>query len=205
MIVTVGLLSPLLQRIVWVVLVVELLLEVFIRPDGYKSLIFSDKAYAPTTVRFINSLHLFVEMVSLVLFVPEFVCLLSPDINCGERPLLSFFNAAYVAVIGPNRIHALVGRIYFALIRLRVFGLVRHWKKMWINSSFVAMRSTQGGLLSGVFAPPRNARMIMPGLSTKKKGSDNTDAITRENALTNASNIGTALMVTNSHRTLMIL
>jgi hypothetical protein len=75
---------------------------------------------------------------------------------------------------------------------------------MWINNTFVLGRwtSSTGGLLSGVFIPAR----IAPNHTTSKEtDKSNVDQKGRENSLTNASTIGTALMVTNSHRALMML
>jgi hypothetical protein len=175
---------------------------VFIRPDGYNNLIVSEKAFAPSTVRYINSFHLLVESLSLAVFIPEFLCLWTTAYTCGDRPAFSFFNAAYMAVLGPYRSDAFYGRAYMALIRLRVFGLGRHWKKMWINNTFVLghWTSSKGGLFAGVFIPSR----IAPNQpENRKNGLSIGDS--KGNSLTNASNIGTALMVTNSHRALMIL
>jgi len=181
-------------RIVWVILVLELLCETFIRPDGYQSLLFSEKAYAPSTARFIDRFHLCGELVSLVTFVPEFVCLLSSAYECGDRPSFSLFNALFMQVLGPTRLDTFYGRCFLALVRLRVFGLVRHWKKMWIHNTFVTMRSTGikafVGPLKG--APPQ--KTLGPMEEEEK-----------DLGLTNASNIGTALMVINSHRALVIL
>lgn len=154
-------------------------------------------------MRYINSFHLLIESASLAVFIPEFLCLWAST-NCGDRPTFSFFSAAYRAVLGPTRSAAFLGRLYLALVRFRVFGLVRHWKKMWINNTFVLGRwtSSTGGLLSGVFIPAR----IAPNHTTSKEtDKSNVDQKGRENSLTNASTIGTALMVTNSHRALMML
>lgn len=195
--------------VVWCILMTELLFEVFIRPDGYQDLIISDKAYAPTTLRYINAFHLVVETVSLLCFIPEFYCLLTDSFSCDGRLDFSFFNAALMGVIGPEARNFFYGKAYFALIRLRVFGLVRHWKKMWINNTFINMRwKAAHGFFSGSTRKPLESNKNKQGknkvasatLSTPedpKKG--------KESVLTNASNIGTALMVTNSYRVLIIL
>jgi len=192
------------STIVWLILLLELLLEVFIRPEGYQFLVLSEKAYAPTTVRFINAFHLLVEFVSLLVFIPEILCIITSKYLCGDRPRFSFFNAAYMAVSGPDRIHAFFGRAYFALIRLRAFGLVRHWKNMWINKTFINMRrkkSLPGNLFSNVLLPRRVEAKISNNAAEKSPD----ERMRRESALEDASTIGTALMVSNSHRTLMIL
>ena len=191
--------------VVWCILMVELLFEVFIRPDGYQNLIISDKAYAPTTVRYINAFHLVVESVSLFCFIPEFYCLLS-DFACDARLEFSFFNAALMGVKGPTSLDFFLGKAFFALIRFRVFGLVRHWKKMWINNTFINMRwKAAHGFFSG--SSQKQAFNLQKNNHSphKAKSEQTEDAKKKESVLTNASNIGTALMVTNSYRVLVML
>lgn len=202
--------------VVWCVLVLELLFQVFIRPDGYSDLLHSDKAFAPTTIRYINGFHLFVETISLGIFVSEFLCIFSGE-SCSARNRFSFYNAALVTLIGPTRKDAFFGYAFIALIRLRVFGVVRHWRNMWINKRFIDMKwkSNQRGIWSDIV--PRGA--FRSGLNNKiaadtselevnKKNSvvdlQAKEHKTKDAALTNASNIGTALMSSNSHRALAI-
>jgi hypothetical protein len=175
------------------ILVLELVCEVFIRPDGYQSLLMSEKAYAPSTARFINRFHLCGEIIALVTFFPEFVCLFSSH-ECGDRPAFSLFNALFMSVLGPTRLQTFYGRSFIALVRLRVFGLVRHWKKMWINNTFVTMRASG---MKSLVAPLRG--------TPPQKNADPMEDEEKDMGLTNASNIGTALMVINSHRALAIL
>jgi hypothetical protein len=198
--------------VIWSILVIELVFEVFIRPDRFSELIVSDKAFTPTTVRFISFLHLMVETISLVFFVPEFVCLFT-DRQCDDRSQFSFLNAALLTITSTNRIQALVGRVFFACIRLRVFGLVRHWKNMLVKKTFI-MRfrnnknyDPKGRPQMYKHAEGTNHGELEEGepLTAAKKRSLAAMAKAREAALVNASNIGTALMVTNSYRTLLIL
>jgi hypothetical protein len=182
---------------VWLILVIELFLEVFIRPEGYQMLTKSEKAYAPSTARFINCFHLCGEIISLAFFTPQFVCLFG-DYQCSDRPKFSYFNAAFMAALGPKRINVFYGRLYIAIIRLRVFGLVRHWRNMWIKNTFVTMRASS---IVSLFMPEKAPKAVKVGESTEatdRKGKDT-------NGLTNVSNIGTALMVINSHRALILL
>ena len=220
---------------IWMVLVVDLVFEVFIRPDDYRELIRSDKAYTPTTVRYISGIHLFVEFVSLVFFVPEFLCLFDSTLTCDGRPEFGFINATFLAVTGYTASQALAGRAIYACIRLRVFGLVRHWRSMWINRTFLKTR--RGGLLSagqggGYHHRPHGLTTVdstvQRGSLATIDGSKSPDATDhhgnlgvgrgssneekarmlqkrRDAALINASNIGTALMVTNSYRALSML
>ena len=217
--------------IVWLVLLCELLFEVFIRPDGYKKLIISEKAFSPQTVRFINAFHFVVEMFSLLMFIPEFYCLFSRD-SCSTRFRFSFYNAALMAVTGPTRTESTYGRAFFALVRLRVFGVVRHWKNMWITNTFLMGRKREAGWFSSIF-PPRASHKTQATPALKRQDSNRTDGgldgtkgVTggsdpqkdgdgdhdnnqnnenKDLALTNASNIGTALMVTNSYRAISLL
>jgi hypothetical protein len=182
---------------VWLILVTELFLEVFIRPEGYQSLTKSDKAYAPSTARFINTFHLCGEITSLAFFAPEFVCLFG-SYECSDRIPFSYFNAAFVTILGPERVDVFTGKLYIAIMRLRVFGLVRHWKNMWIKNTFVEMRSAS---VTSLFMPskaPKFERVGASEESLERKEEDN-------DGLTNVSNIGTALMVINSHRALILL
>ena len=197
--------------VVFCILMVELLFEVFIRPDGYQNLIVSDKAYAPTTVRFINAFHLIVESVSLLCFIPEFYCLFTSSFRCDERMDFSFYNAALIGVTGPTRLDFFYGKAYFALLRFRVFGLVRHWKKMWIKNTFINMRwKGAHGFFSGS-TKPQKLKQILPHNhhhhhhTQKARTEASEEAKKKEAVLTNASNIGTALMVTNSYRVLIML
>jgi hypothetical protein len=186
---------------VWLMLVLELVFQVFIRPDGFKNLIISDKAYAPTTVRFINMFHLCVETLSLMLFVPEWFCLIS-TYECDDRLSFSFHNAILLSVTGPTRLDSFYGKAFLALIRLRVFGLVRHWKNMWITNTFINMtwKSTPNGIISN-FIPQRRSQRS----TAEHKGTKTDDPQNKDRNLANASTIGTALMVTNSYRALTIL
>lgn len=207
--------------VIWTILTLELLLEVFIRPDGYYSTIRSDKAFTPTTVRFISGLHLFVESISLAFFTPEFFCLFDSTMTCGGRPRFSFLNATILAIAGTDRIRALAGRAFYACIRFRVFGLVRHWRNMWINTSFLkrtpqrllryvndkksvntldkSERRASYDYVDGQFEST-NSHGAYPSAKVSKLERKQRDA-----AVINASNIGTALMATNSYRALTML
>jgi hypothetical protein len=190
---------------VWLVLVLELIFQVFILPDGFKNLIVSDKAYAPTTVRFINSFHVCVESLSLLIFIPEWYCLIS-TYQCDDRLRFSFHNAVLLSVTGPTRLDSFYGLAFLALIRLRVFGLVRHWRNMWITNTFINMKwkSTPTGIVSNFIPQQRSSRSAAEHGSSRK-GDRFDDSQKRDINLANASTIGTALMVTNSYRALAIL
>lgn len=184
--------------VVWLVLVVELLLEVFIRPNDYSRLVHSDKAFAPTTMRFIDGFHLFLESVSLGIFIPEFRCLFTNQ-SCGSRWAFSVFNAFILGLNGKDLRHVFFGGAFIALTRLRVFGLVRHWKNMWITNQYIGdyanhVKAAKPGTIhdKNSFMDSKAARSDLVEVERKQK----------EAELTSAATIGTALMATNSHRTL---
>ena len=200
--------------VIWTILVIELIFEVFIRPDDFGALIVSDKAFTPTTVRYISFLHLAIEFISLIFFIPEFVCLFT-DEECDGRPRFSFLNSSLLGIISTDRILVLASKAFFACIRLRVFGLVRHWKNMWIKRTFIKrfMHNKKYQFIK----KPKMYKQVSPAEVTTHGDFDEdhptpaktrslaVEAKAREAALINASNIGTALMVTNSYRALMIL
>jgi hypothetical protein len=198
--------------VIWSILTVELVFEVFIRPDRYFELIISDKAFTPTTVRFISGLHLLVEAVSLGFFVPEFWCLFDNGIQCDGRPKFSFLRATLMAVVGSTEGEALAGRAFYACVRLRVFGLVRHWRNMWIRKTFIK-RNQKGRFVNDQKSVDRTVLRKGPSDATSVATSNTRHSSRgirleqkqRDAAVINASNIGTALMVTNSYRSLTML
>lgn len=123
-----------LHSIVWSILALELIFEWLIRPSRYYQLITSDKGYAPSTARYIDRFHLITESIALLLFIPEFDCLSTRV--CGKRVFFSGVDGALSAIFGPTRANGAVGRLCIGLTSLRIVGLVRHWKIMWINRTF---------------------------------------------------------------------
>lgn len=113
----------------------ELIFEYLIRPADYNDLIESEQAYAPSTARHINLFHLVFESIALLLFIPEFDCLTDPE-RCGRSVPFSGLWASVHAVDGSDSSRAALGRLCLGLTSLRLFGLVRHWKQMWINNTF---------------------------------------------------------------------
>lgn len=194
--------------VVWFVLVIELLFQVFIRPEGYQNLFESEKAFAPSTVRYINAFHLFIESFSLGIYIPEFLCLFSGE-SCGKCVRFSFHNAAIIGVIGPTGLDVFYGHMYVALIRLRVFAMVRHWRNFWLAKTFADGRQTRptSGLFSSFKASPTGHGLDRSSVGDTKVKTDGVDEKERkkrekDSNLTNASHIGTALMAINSHRAL---
>lgn len=124
-------------RVVWMILVIELVFELLIRPKGYSSLILSEECFAPATARYINRFHIVLESASLLFFIPDLWCLASGG-DCGAAPNFSMMRGTLRTVFGPTSVDVLMGHMYLITTRLRVFGLVRHWKKMWINDAIDA-------------------------------------------------------------------
>eukprot|EP00531_Pseudo-nitzschia_arenysensis_P016933 CAMPEP_0116141452 /NCGR_PEP_ID=MMETSP0329-20121206/14390_1 /TAXON_ID=697910 /ORGANISM="Pseudo-nitzschia arenysensis, Strain B593" /LENGTH=1340 /DNA_ID=CAMNT_0003636637 /DNA_START=322 /DNA_END=4340 /DNA_ORIENTATION=- len=122
---------------VWLILVMELVVGVFVRPEGWNNLVRSDKAYTPQTRRHIANVHLIVESISLLFFVPVFYCIFSNETSCSERIRFSFLEAALAAVLGRSLSQAFYGRFLYGIVRLRVFALVRHWRNLWLNNTFL--------------------------------------------------------------------
>lgn len=121
--------------IVWIILGLELLFEYLIRPSDYHDLIRSDKAFAPSTARHINSFHLFFESLSLLLFIPQLPCVFNRR-QCGDDILFSSVWASVHAVYESDLRTAAFARGCLGLTFLKAFGLFRHWKQMWINRTF---------------------------------------------------------------------
>jgi hypothetical protein len=218
--------------VVWIILVLELLFEVYIRPPDYFSLIKSEKAYIQSTARHISNFHVLTELFALGLFVPEFVCLFSST-PCGDSNAMSLTASCIKALYGPDRLQAFFGQAFLCLVRLRLFGLVRHWEKMWVNNIFVRVKGKDGVWRvqrgKGLFIPQgrlhagkENVEAIEEQLLIQAKSESeiaerHTDAHSEMTAvkrmethtddyhLTNASKIGTALLMTNAQRGLILM
>jgi len=190
--------------VVWLLLLFEVGIEIFIRPNGYHGIIRSDKAFAPTTARVLSCVHLFFELFSLLLFIPEFICLFTND-SCGTRYPMSVHSAVLHTLIGPTKLKTFYGHAMLALVRLRVFGLVRHWRNMWITNTFIHMKwRTKRGIFA-MLIPSQGSRTFVDEKSLALINEEEKEEKAKELMLINATNIGTALMVTNSYRALAIL
>jgi hypothetical protein len=110
----------------------ELFLEFLIRPKNYQELVRSDKAFAPTSARFLNRFHFVCESLSLLLYIPQLVCGLSG--NCSTS--FGASRRTLWALTSSSSGKALAGRFLLGLTFLRSFGLARHWKQMWLNHTY---------------------------------------------------------------------
>ncbi len=113
----------------------ELFFEIIVRPKGYFELIQSDRAFAPSTARYINWFHLIFESIALITYIPEFRCLAPYDI-CRRDTIFSRISSSLDAVVGVSNADSARGRFVLGLTALRLFGLFRHWRQMFINNTF---------------------------------------------------------------------
>eukprot|EP00978_Attheya_sp_CCMP212_P041425 scaffold237497_cov58-Attheya_sp.AAC.5 len=202
----------------------ELCFEALVRPDGYFKLIESEKAFAPSTARFISRFHLVSECLALLFFIPEFLCI--PGDNCGEALPFSLLEASLASVIGPTRWKSFLGHLCFCFLRFRVFSLVRHWKKRQLTRLYVERNNNQTNFLNSgldrMAGDGNGSDDEMTELVRKKKNDD--DDLDYLNDTTNdpsakakrataeedlrlnqAATIGTALMTINSQRATLFL
>jgi hypothetical protein len=105
--------------IAWVILMLELIFEVSVRPKDYSKLVKAERAYSPTTVRYINGFHLVFEFVALMFAIPDFLPLFNHRVSNGT----SFIQAAINASYGKTNYQFIGGHLIFMLTRMRVFGL----------------------------------------------------------------------------------
>jgi hypothetical protein len=126
---------PFQHSVVWSILALELIFEVLIRPKDYTDLVNSEKAFAPSAARHINRFHLFFETLALITFFPEFSCVADAHF-CQRSTSLSKVQASLDAVLGESHAMSAQGRFILGLTALRFFGVVRHWKQMWIMNTF---------------------------------------------------------------------
>jgi hypothetical protein len=127
-------LSCFLLRFVWTSLVFELILECIIRPHNYWELVRTERAFNPTTARYMNFFHIFFETASLMLFLPQLPCAFGG--LCGSDARLTILWAANTAMTSVSQREAALGRFFLGLTFLRAFGLFRHWKKMWMSFTY---------------------------------------------------------------------
>lgn len=127
------------------VLFLELVFECMIRPSDYRALIETDKAYAPLTARNINRFHIGFELIALLMFIPSIICIATD--TCGDRIWFNGMEAAVSAVKSEDAWRATIGRFSLSLTFLRSFGLVRHWKQMWILHTLEGKNSNENSKL----------------------------------------------------------
>ena len=212
--------SAVVGLVVWVFLFLELLFEGLIRPDNFRQLKASDRAYAPSTARSLDTFHLCFESAALLLFIPQFPCIHDRD-RCGDDTFFGNIYASILASTSAELYQAVGGRLILGLTFLRVFGLVRHWKQMWLSNVFENdnsnSRVVRRVLLMGADNQSKASRSTIFRRSLKKEEEHDDDSVDddvgekeskandEDQDLKNAANIGTALMTVNSHRVLVLI
>lgn len=151
---------------VWGILALELVFALLIRPKGYSELIESDKAFAPSTARFISWFHLVFEAIALLTFIPEFRCLADMDF-CPSGSAFSRVRASRDAILGMHRADAARGRFVMGITAFRLFGLVRHWKQMFISNTFRPTR--REGLEKWFFPNATDSMRLSPVNRSKRR------------------------------------
>ena len=204
------------ELVVWIFLVLELVLEFLIRPQEYHAVMQSDKAFAPTTARHINTFHLVMESLALIIFAPSFRCIFDRE-KCGIDVIGTGIRACMDALAGNDYAASSLGRFLIGLHFLRAFGLVRHWKQVWLKNTFEDDRANSQIIRRLLLVETDEQHMKRRNRSIKK--TDFEKALDRETnnksmskqvseedtRLKNAATIGTALMVINSHRYLILM
>jgi hypothetical protein len=174
---------------------IEIISEIYIRPDNYRDLLQSDKAYAPSTVRYINNFHVTFELIALLFVIPDFLPLFGYDFVH-----LTFPEGAINATGRKHEGELIAGKLYFLLIHLRIFGLIRHLRNHWIRwkddsenllSSSVGVSLVSWITLFDFIGSPKSHRCIFFQDS--------------ESSSCRGDRIGTALLLVNSQHAMILL
>jgi hypothetical protein len=172
------LLPPYLYSVAWIALLLELVFEISIRPKDYRALLDNEQAFSPSTVRYINRFHLLFECVALVFAIPDFLPLFMK-----RHSSVSFAHFAIHATDGRTSWAFIAGNLYFLLIRIRIFGLIRHKRNHWIKPDDSSNNAKQQG----------------DGAANLVGKTDDDSTLRR------ADTIGTALLLVNSQRAMLLL
>lgn len=197
---------------------IEWLLELLIRPPDYYELMESDKAFSPTTARYISFFHTFFEAISLATFLPELWCIIFDDEVCFKQSLFSRSRSSMEAVLGHSAGAVMVGRILMGITAFRFFAVVRHWKQALINDTYKTgtnpfkrkrlSRTSAGDSISSYSTALEKRKKKTDELDDsdrKDEGGSKRASSAEDERLKNAATIGTALMVVNSQRALVLL
>lgn len=205
---------------------IELFLEILIRPLDYYTLMDSDKAFSPSTARHISFFHIFFEAIALATFLPELWCTIRHSEVCDKQSVFSRSRSTMDAVLGHSPSSVMFGRTLMGITAFRFFGLVRHWKQALINESYQTVTDSNGRKRLSRSSAGDSISSFSTALSKRKKNSNkkNDDELDgsqhgerhddsgskpatseEDERLKNAATIGTALMVVNSQRALILL
>jgi len=121
---------------VWFILVVDLFLEILIRPFDFSKLLRSKKAYYPSTQRHIDNFHFVLEFLALALYFPEILLFLMPKPNIFLS-YMSVFGLYKQTLASEKNSTPWLPIILLALVRLRIVGVMRRWRQSTINASYL--------------------------------------------------------------------
>eukprot|EP00537_Pseudo-nitzschia_pungens_P011753 CAMPEP_0172392138 /NCGR_PEP_ID=MMETSP1061-20121228/8357_1 /TAXON_ID=37318 /ORGANISM="Pseudo-nitzschia pungens, Strain cf. pungens" /LENGTH=1303 /DNA_ID=CAMNT_0013122921 /DNA_START=516 /DNA_END=4427 /DNA_ORIENTATION=- len=206
--------------VIWVILVLELLLGILIRPKNYRALVKSDKAFRHSTVRHINNIYVVGEAIALLTYLPEVICMQqTTDVCLSHGPLarLRLSEASGTAVLGPTHWESVMGRLVLGSMAFRFFAVIRHWKQMLVNQTFYPV-DRQGIEKWVIPYDPNNMmqKMLRKRRKEKQEDDDTIDSdiddewmdssnSDEKRRLKSAANIGTALISVNCQRVLILM
>mmetsp|Transcript_1691 Transcript_1691/g.3584 ORF Transcript_1691/g.3584 Transcript_1691/m.3584 type:complete len:1339 (-) Transcript_1691:224-4240(-) len=124
--------------VVWLCLALEWISENFIiRPklSDYLNLVRSDKAYSPSTRRYMDPFHSILEFIALILFIPEICGSLSNKQNAWY--LKWSLLGAIKRIMNRGKFEMCLGATTVMLTRLRIIGVTRRYKQRVINNHYL--------------------------------------------------------------------
>mmetsp|Transcript_1692 Transcript_1692/g.3587 ORF Transcript_1692/g.3587 Transcript_1692/m.3587 type:complete len:1367 (-) Transcript_1692:197-4297(-) len=128
--------------VVWLFLAMEWISENFIirpNPSDYLNLVRSDKAYSPSTRRYMDIFHSILELIALILFIPEiceiFYSLSNKHSNAWY--LKWSLLGAIKRIMNGDKREMWLGAIIVMLTRLRIVGVTRRYKQRVINNHYL--------------------------------------------------------------------
>jgi len=205
--------------VAWIILVIELIFQVLIRPKDYQELLQNEQAYNPCTVRYIDSFHLFFEATALLLAVPDFLSIFGTNVFINSV-IASIYattgNASIYVTTGnvPTLKHKyILGYLYFFTTRLRLFCLVRYKRNHWINAYYFDKLDAKRtdidlpGIVDNATTNPKKLikRDTNSSEDNQYEKQEEEEINEDDELLLKAAKIGTALLLVNSHRILIFL
>ena len=180
---------------IWFIMSVELICEICIRPTDYFNLMKSKDKYDPSIACFINKFHLVAESLALLCFFPEIISIFT-NWEMGTPGSLLMASCSAVG-LDHTLVESYLGLLTFAVIRLRVISLIRYWKTNWLNRTYNTFSEE-----NDEFAGKKRLDLAETQNSIVKRA---TTVNQEEEKLKNAAHIGTALMITKSHRSVVLM
>lgn len=185
--------------IVWIVLVLELLLEFYRRPYDYFDLVRSPKSYAPSTRRFIGNFHFVLETFALILFLPEFLCIFTNE-NCSDDLRFGLLWSIRKLEYGESVYDFIRGSLAISFARIRSMGLLRHLCNRFLRQDIKAELGNEP-------APLKDEYSQSPTRNLKKRSSISVDEVPKlqDVEVVHANRIGTGMLMVNSHYMIILI